>query len=256
MNLNFAATYVSSPEVLPIPTNNEEVLGGSVLPCAETVLPMQDFVGKAINQVTVTQDNPSLVGATLRTSGDGGDGGQDLYEAIRDEIEIYDAPPVPKCSRRGCKQLNSQVFMCAGIDCVRVIHETCYMVVTQSNKDMDLLPAGIVVCTKKCYTKYLKGIERSAMCSKGVIDMMWDRDGRRGESDPNTSMSVLLEWWMSEGNYAKYRGTNNHGVTKKMWHSGLLLLAARYLCAFARKKVCLQRLRTLKNLGKSPTIGR
>ena len=45
--------------------------------------------------------------------------------------------------------------------------------------------------------------------------MPWDRDGRLGESDPNTSMSILLEWWMIEGNYAKYRGTNNNGETQK-----------------------------------------
>ena len=128
--------------------------------------------------------------------------------------------------------------MCVALDCLRVIHESCYMVVTQSNKDMDLLPAGMVVCTKKGYKNYLKGIERSAMFSGGFIYMMWDRDGRLGVSDPSTPMSIFLEWWMSEGNYAKYRGTNNNSETKKNVAFKLAIACSKVsMCIWTRKSV-------------------
>ena len=121
------STYKSPPKVPPaigevIQSIDAEVLGGSLLPCGETLCPSNvgdeaNNAGKAINQTTVTHKNPSCFGKTLRTDGDGGDGGEDLYEALREEINKYGAPPVPKRARRGCKKLGYQVFMCAALDC-------------------------------------------------------------------------------------------------------------------------------------------
>ena len=220
------STYKYPPKVPPairdvIQSIDAEVLGGSLLNCGETLCPgdvgdEDKNTGKAINHNNVRQKQPSYFGETLRTSGDGGDGGEDLYEALHENVNKYGAPPVPKCVRRGFKKLDCQVFMCAALDCQRVIHESFYMVVTQSNRDMDLLPPGVVVCKKRCCKKYLKGIEKQEIFQEGVIDIPWDRDRRLGESDPNTSMTVLLKWWMSEGNYAKYRGTNTNSETQKM----------------------------------------
>ena len=42
----------------------------------------------------------------------------------------------------------------------------------------------------------------------------WERDGKNGPDDPNTSMSILIKWWMEEGNYSRFCGKNNNGVKK------------------------------------------
>ena len=41
------------------------------------------------------------------------------------------------------------------------------------------------------------------------------QDGVNGPDNPHTSMKILLDWWMEEGNYSKYRGKHNDGVKKK-----------------------------------------
>ena len=45
----------------------------------------------------------------------------------------------------------------------------------------------------------------------------WDCDGLNGPEDPTTSISILLKWWMTEGNYSMFCGKNNHGITKKQF---------------------------------------
>jgi hypothetical protein len=41
----------------------------------------------------------------------------------------------------------------------------------------------------------------------------WDCDGKEGSLE-HTSVKILLDWWMAEGNYSKYCGKNNQGVKK------------------------------------------
>ena len=106
----------------------------------------------------------------------------------------------PSCCRRGCRIQGAQVLMCAAEGCGKVIHDACYRWVVNRNKDMDLLPAGTIVCTKKCHKIHLRSIKSQVRDVCAVKDVPWDRDGRRGENDPNTSMAVLLDWWTSEGN--------------------------------------------------------
>lgn len=45
--------------------------------------------------------------------------------------------------------------------------------------------------------------------------VFWDKDGKEGPDDPNTSISVLLKWMCEADNYSKYRGKNNCGTRKK-----------------------------------------
>ncbi|WP_447516275.1 hypothetical protein, partial [Clostridioides difficile] len=42
----------------------------------------------------------------------------------------------------------------------------------------------------------------------------WDCDGKKGHDDPHTSVKILLDWWMKEGNYNKFCGKNNNGIKK------------------------------------------
>jgi hypothetical protein len=82
-------------------------------------------------------------------------------------------------------------------------------------KELQALPYGMVACTKKCHAKVVKehsggGDDADGGNRKGN----WDCDGKKGEDDPHTSVKILLDWWMKEGNYSKYCGKHNNGVKK------------------------------------------
>jgi hypothetical protein len=49
----------------------------------------------------------------------------------------------------------------------------------------------------------------------------WESDGKGGPSDPHTSMKILLDWWMTEGNYSRFCGKNNDVVKKNSFATTL-----------------------------------
>jgi hypothetical protein len=98
---------------------------------------------------------------------------------------------------------------CSATGCGKEVHMACYQGLVLRKYNLEALESG-AVCTKKCYDKFLKD-SRSAEDSRGS----WHNDGKKGPDDPRTSMSILLEWWLTEGNYSKYCGKNNGGVKKK-----------------------------------------
>jgi hypothetical protein len=46
---------------------------------------------------------------------------------------------------------------------------------------------------------------------------LWNKDGKGGADDPNTSEKILLDWLRAEGNYRNYRGSKNGGHTKEYY---------------------------------------
>jgi hypothetical protein len=78
-----------------------------------------------------------------------------------------------------------------------------------SGEQLAPLPDNIVCCTKICYNTIVES--RSGQESNR---RKWETDGLGGPEDPHTSMKTLLEWMLEEGNYARFRGKNNNGVTK------------------------------------------
>ena len=38
---------------------------------------------------------------------------------------------------------------------------------------------------------------------------LWDKDGKNGDNDSNTSMTILLNWMTTGDNYTNYRGRKN-----------------------------------------------
>ena len=88
---------------------------------------------------------------------------------------------------------------------------------------LEPLSGGRIACTKKCYERAIKA---SMNTNDDGDDRKgsWFTDGKPGPDDPNTSMKILLDWWMEEGNYSKYCGKNNDGVKKKQFCD---ILAAR-----------------------------
>ena len=81
---------------------------------------------------------------------------EDLYAHIQQGIdEAVCSAAAPKCNRRGFKVKGAQLVMCSAIDCTKVIHPMCYHV-ENSNKNVELLPPLVIVCTKKCHQKYIR----------------------------------------------------------------------------------------------------
>ena len=150
----------------------------------------------------------------------------DLYVRIQQGIdEAVGSTVEAKCCRRGCKVKGAQLRMCSGIDFSKFIHTMCYHYVENCNKNMPLLPAPVAVCTKRCHQKYIRGLRTQA--SVEGVDLPCHKDGRLGENDTNTSMSISMDWWTSEGKYSKYRGKNNCGLTKKTITNGLAIVCSK-----------------------------
>ena len=64
-----------------------------------------------------------------------------------------------------------------------MVLKKCYMIITDSNKNMYLLPSGVVVCTKRCY-KNIKMVNRCNDPAVGILDLPLDFDGKLGETGP------------------------------------------------------------------------
>jgi hypothetical protein len=120
-----------------------------------------------------------------------------------------------KCAVRPCKVKGAETLDCSAADCDKKVHLMCYQGMLLKHKELAPLPAGKVVCTKKCHGKVLKassggGDEEDGGGRRGN----WDCDGKNGPTDTHTSVRILLDWWMAEGNYSKFCGKNNEGIKK------------------------------------------
>jgi hypothetical protein len=107
-----------------------------------------------------------------------------------------------RCVKRGCKDDVAPLIPCG--HCKRTIHYECYV---QCYGELGSLPPGVVVCTGKCYQRLLSLTRRPG----------WHNDGGNGPDDPVTSERILLDWLTEEGNYSRYRGKNNNGVSKNKY---------------------------------------
>jgi len=114
--------------------------------------------------------------------------------------------------------LTAELQECAAADCSRHLHFLCYEQLVKNKHSLSALVNGhgveMVVCTKRCYTKAAKEFSSEPRVDEGHrID--WDKDGLNGPSDATNSLSILLQWLMTEGNYARFCG-NDSGTSKKI----------------------------------------
>ena len=42
-------------------------------------------------------------------------------------------------------------------------------------------------------------IQKKFLETETAISLAWDKEGRLGEDDPVTSMSILIDWWKTLG---------------------------------------------------------
>jgi hypothetical protein len=132
------------------------------------------------------------------------------------EKEAITMDPTEKCSYRSCKVTGAELLTCSAAGCSKKVHMICYHgYLLHKFKELQSLPYGMVSCTKKCHAKVVKehsggGDDADGGNRKGN----WDCDGKKGPEDPHTSVKILLDWWMKEGNYNRYCGKNNSGMKK------------------------------------------
>jgi hypothetical protein len=121
-----------------------------------------------------------------------------------------------KCCFRSCKVNGAVLVECSASGCKKKLHYMCYQgLVIGKHNDLVPLPAGKGACTKRCHVKSMRENAGGAdEVDGGNRRGNWDSDGLNGPDDPKTSVRILLDWWMSEGNYVKFCGKNNGGLKK------------------------------------------
>jgi hypothetical protein len=121
-----------------------------------------------------------------------------------------------KCSYRSCKVTGAEMLTCFAHGCEKKVHMICFHgYLLERHKELQKLPAGKVACTKRCHAKIIKDLAGvSDDAEGGNRKGNWDCDGKKGTDDPHTSVKILLDWWMAEGNYNKFCGKNNNGLKK------------------------------------------
>ena len=140
----------------------------------------------------------------------------------REGNSAFDTTTKLKCAFRSCpvRQPGPQMVACGANKCDKKVHLMCYQMLLLEKHNVAALSDGKVACTKKCYEKISKvGDKDDDDTRKGN----WDSDGKQGPQDPHTSMKILLDWWLEEGNYSKYRGKNNDGLKKSQFCEMLAL---------------------------------
>ena len=125
------------------------------------------------------------------------------------------------CSMRSCKGPSSEKVRCGSTTCDREVHLVCFEHFAKTHSLATLTgppnDTTYYACTKKCYTKVQKMLNAiTTTATQQTTRVSWEKDGKNGPDDPQTSMKFLMEWLMTEGNYAKFRGDGtNRGQQRK-----------------------------------------
>ena len=90
------------------------------------------------------------------------------------------------------------------------------MILAAKNRLQPFMDATTQSCSVKCH----KAIHKAD--SHDNEYRQWDKDGPNGEKKELNSMSVLLDWWTTQGNYAMYRGhKDTKGTRKEDFHKDI-----------------------------------
>jgi hypothetical protein len=119
-----------------------------------------------------------------------------------------------RCCFRSCTVRGAEKHRCAASDCGKECHVMCYQGFVLNKYNLPPLVQFNVACTKSGYSKAQKELAGSDDL-EGPRRGNWDGDGKAGVENVHTSMKILLDWWMKQGNYSKFCGKHNGGVRKK-----------------------------------------
>ena len=134
-----------------------------------------------------------------------------------------------KCGAVSCPMPQAILLTCSGPGCAKNVHAACYQRAILDKFKVDKLVDPVrkcllYVCSKTCYNK----VEKTIVNQPNRIP--WDKDGKNGPEDPINSLSILLQWMLTEGNYNRFRGHDNGGKRKVSFGVQLSLLMKEKGC--------------------------
>jgi hypothetical protein len=114
-------------------------------------------------------------------------------------------------------------------DCDGFMHGHCSKLLLDRHEvpaeDRPDMEDTVVFCTKTCYSKWIASKKKMAKAaSKAAAEsevkkrkVSWEEDG---------SLTVLMDWLTTEGNYSSYAGSNGNikGKSKSQYHKEIALL--------------------------------
>jgi hypothetical protein len=119
-------------------------------------------------------------------------------------------------------------------DCDGMIHEPCSKLLLDRFsiplEERPLVTDGtedpIVFCTKTCYLKWLAEQKKKMKEAKKAAAAESETKKRKVPWEQDGSLSVLMEWITTEGNYSAYAGSNGNlkGKSKSQFHKEIALL--------------------------------
>ena len=140
-----------------------------------------------------------------------------------DLLPVADKAPVNCHLKSKCKDAWQKPSAC--LHCNHTIHVSCaatirriFQSAAKKEKEKELsFDDTDVICSKACYNKMVKGklqvVAKNAVPSSAKVTRFWHNDG---PTDSINSLSVLMSWLTTEGNYSRWRGGDKFcGVTKK-----------------------------------------
>ena len=121
-----------------------------------------------------------------------------------------------KCTIGRCPGMHEQILICGNTNCDRLMHAACSNQFVMKKYQLAHVEGGVMLCMKGCYNKYKKdhGI--------GSVGLGWHNDGKNGRDDPNTSEAALLSWWMTQGNFSKFKGGSDSKGKSKVVQSNAI----------------------------------
>jgi hypothetical protein len=150
--------------------------------------------------------------------------------------------PTLLCKKKKCKS-GTAVSRCSVNNCPKCSCVTCYMDMVSKYKLKAIVNSKgeiIMACSKTHYTMSAKNISQLSKKDAPATTTKygWNNDGKDGPNDPNTSMNILLNWLMEEGNFDAFLKCDR-GMTKKKFALKIadLINGAGVLCLRDDKQV-------------------
>jgi len=131
------------------------------------------------------------------------------HNASLDNSPLEQPVSGPTCCKKKCPVTLTPDTLCRCLakGCKKHIHYACYEGIVSKNRNVKLSDSinnvEQVICSKVCYNKAIRQLVREKEDEVGHR-LKWDEDGKLGINDPKTSMQILMNWLLTEGNYSQY----------------------------------------------------